>query len=111
MKLIVIPNFGNRISPRIDCSENLQLFHVEGHEIISRETIKIPAHSLLERINMIIRLEPDTVICDGISTLVSNKLSENNIEVIPWIHGIVDEVLKNYLKGTLKKEFKNNQIN
>ena len=106
MKIIVIPNFGDRVSPRIDCSENLQIIHVEARKIVSRETIKIPAHSLLERINMIVRLKPDTVICDGISTLVSNKLSENNIEVISWVHGTVDEVLARYLKGTLKKNTK-----
>ncbi|MDX1700603.1 MAG: hypothetical protein R3250_08305 [Melioribacteraceae bacterium] len=101
MKLIVIPNFGNRVSPRIDCSENLQLVSIEDKRIISRETIRIPAHSLLERINMIIRLRPDIVICDGISTLMNDKLSENDIKVIPWIHGNIDEILNDYLNGKL----------
>ena len=104
MKLIAIPNFGVRVSPRIDCSDNLHLIRVQDRRIISREIIKIPAHSLLERINMIIRLKPDIVICDGISTLVNEKFLENNIEVIPWIHGNVDEVVKQYLDGTIRKQ-------
>jgi hypothetical protein len=34
MKLIVIPNFGERISPRIDYAESLQLITVEDGNII-----------------------------------------------------------------------------
>ena len=66
-----------------------------------KETIKIIAHSNLERINLIIGLKPDIVICDGISDLTYNKLTENNIEVKPWIHGTIGEVLRNYLDGKI----------
>ncbi len=67
MKLLAIPNFGDRISPRIDYAETLQLITVEDKKILQKDTIKIIAHSNLERINQIIRLKPDVVICDGIS--------------------------------------------
>ena len=83
MKLLAIPNFGERISPRIDYAETLQLITVEDKKVIQKETIKIIAHSNLERINLIIGLKPDVVICDGISrSYCYDKLVENKIEII-----------------------------
>ena len=105
--LLAIPNFGKRISPRIDFAESLQLFSIEENNIMQVETIKVLVHSILDRINFIVRLKPDVVICDGISNLVYEKLIENNIKVIPWIHGTVEEVIEKYLTGTLE----NTEIN
>lgn len=93
MTLLAIPNFGERISPRLDYAETLQLITIEGEIILDRETIKIIANNNLERINLIIGLKPDIVICDGVSSLVHEKFSENNIRVIPWIHGAVDDIV------------------
>jgi len=102
MTILAIPNFGKRISPRIDYAENLNIITVESKKVIKKESIKILVHSYLERINLIIRIKPDIVICDGISDLTFNKLKENNIKVIPWIHGKVDEVVKDYLNNNLE---------
>lgn len=93
MTLLAIPNFGDRISPRLDYAETLQLITVENKEVMRKETIKIIANNTLERINLIIGLKPDIVICDGVSSLVHEKFSENNIRVIPWIHGTVDDIV------------------
>lgn len=98
MELIVIPNFGERISPRIDYSESLKLISVEDGNIIKKETIKILPHNNLERINLIIGLSPDVVICDGISNLVHDKLKEHKINVIAWIHGNIEDIIENYLQ-------------
>jgi predicted Fe-Mo cluster-binding NifX family protein len=101
MKLLAIPNFGDRISPRIDYAETLQLITVEDKKVLRKDTIKIIAHSNLERINQIIRLKPDVVICDGISNLLQDKLIENKIEIVAWIHGIVDDIVEKYLNGKI----------
>lgn len=102
MELLVIPNFGRRISPRLDYAESMQLITIDSNTIKKTELIKVVAYSNLERINFIIRLKPDVVICDGISELSFNKLAENNIKIIPWVHGTLDEVLDSYLKGKLQ---------
>ena len=101
MKLLAIPNFGNRVSPRLDYAESLQLITVSNNGIMKNESIKILANNNLERINMIIALKPDYVICDGISALTHNKLKENNIKVIPWIHGSIVKVVDDFLKNNL----------
>jgi len=108
MKLLAIPNFGDRISPRLDYSGSLQLISIEGKKEISRETVKMVCHTNLERLNLIIGLKPDIIICNGISDLLLNELELNNIDVLPWIHGEVNEVINNYLKDNIAKPLKNN---
>jgi predicted Fe-Mo cluster-binding NifX family protein len=103
MKTIAIPVFGNRISPRIDYTESMQLITVENNSIKSRETIKLIAHSSLEKINMLIELHPDVIICDGVSELSYDKLINHDIKVFPWIHGEVDVIIRKYLEGKLKQ--------
>lgn len=109
MKTIAIPIFGNRISPRLDYAESLQLIYIDKKKVLKRETIKIITHNRLERINRIINLQPDILICDGLTEICKNKLVKSTIKVIPWVHGDVDEVLENYMsdKLTFPKKLKN----
>jgi predicted Fe-Mo cluster-binding NifX family protein len=58
-------------------------------------------HNNLERLNTIIQLKPDIVICDGISSLSHQKLVENKIKVIPWVHGTIEEVINNFLSNNI----------
>ena len=102
MKIIIIPNFGTRISPRLDFAESLNLFKVKSGKVMEIEIIKFIAHNRLERINMLVGLKPDIIICDGISQITRDKLTQENIIVIPWIHGEIREVIDMFLSGKLQ---------
>jgi len=103
METIAIPVFGNRISPRLDYTESMQLITIDNGLIENRETIKLIAHNNLGKINMLIRLHPDIIICDGVSEISYEKLIKNRIKIFPWIHGEVDAVVDKYLNGKLKQ--------
>ncbi|MEN8191322.1 MAG: hypothetical protein ABFS12_00815 [Bacteroidota bacterium] len=103
METIAIPIFGSRISPRLDYTESMQLITIEEGSVNNRETIKLITHNRLEKINMLIRIHPNVIICDGVSDLSYEKLITNNIKVFPWIHGEVDAVIGKYLNGKLKQ--------
>lgn len=105
--IVAIPNFGDRVSPRLDYAESLQLFTIEEKKVIKTETIKIIVHSNLERINFILLLKPDIIICDGISELSYEKITEEKIRIISWINGTIEEILKRLLKGELKEDREN----
>ncbi|RPH85843.1 MAG: dinitrogenase iron-molybdenum cofactor biosynthesis protein, partial [Desulfobacteraceae bacterium] len=45
----------------------------------------------------------DTLICGAISRLFHNLLADAGIEVISWVSGSAEEVLKAYLDGTLSQ--------
>lgn len=105
--LIAIPNFGNRISPRFDYAESLQLITLTNNKLIKRETIKLITHNNLERLNIIIGLKPELIICDGISELSYEKIIEQRIKIISWVNGLIEEVLEKYLTGILKLDKEN----
>ena len=107
MKTIAIPTFGNRISPRLGYAESVQLIYIDKKKVLKRETIKIITHNRLERINRIINLKPDILICNGLTEICQNELVKSTIKVISCIHGDVDEVLKKYLSDKLTSQKKN----
>jgi predicted Fe-Mo cluster-binding NifX family protein len=82
----------------------MQLVTINGKEIIKKEQIKIIAKSKLERINLIISIKPNIVICDGISQLLHEKLVENQIIVIASVHGSIDDVVKNFIRNHIPND-------
>ena len=103
METIAVPIFGNRISPRLDYTESIQLVTIENGEIKDREILKLLSLSRFEKTNMIVKVHPDVIICDGVSDITYKKLLDSNIKVYPWIHGEVDKILKKYLEGKLQQ--------
>ena len=104
MELILIPVFGDRISPRLDFAQSMQLIKIEKQKIASRETIKIITQNRLDRINKIINLSPDVIICDGLTEMCKSELQKADITVIPWVHGEIEKILKMYLDKKLDKK-------
>lgn len=102
MKIIAIPIFGNRISPRLELATNLKLFEVAKRKVLNSEIIRLVSHNKLEKMNMIIGVKPDVIICDGLSKISEAEILKTNINLIPWVHGEVDTILHKYLTGTLK---------
>lgn len=101
MEKVVIPIFGKRIAPRLDLSKKVQLFSVENAKVIGSETVSLMCSNRLERINMLIALSPDLIICDGLSDLCKEEILKNNIRLIPWVHGEVEKVMEKYLSGEI----------
>ena len=101
MKTILIPIFDGRVSSRLDCTESFQAIKIKKEKVHSIEQVKIFSSNPIEKLNQILFLKPDIIICNGLTDLFQNELSKNNIDVIPWIYGEVDEVIENYMKGVL----------
>ena len=103
---VVIPVYGSRISPRLDCANHIQIIWVEGGKIQKSESVQYVSNNSLDKFNMLLRLKPSVLICDGITNIYKNILEEKDIKVIPWVTGEKDEVLSKYLSGQLKEKQK-----
>lgn len=99
MKRIAIPVYENRISNRLDCSENINLYTIENDKIDSVKNVILAQKSATAKLNMLLDLGIDVLICNGITEFYYRKLSKSNIKVIPWVSGEVEEVIDQYLKG------------
>lgn len=100
MKRILIPIFEKRVSPRLDLTKKIAIYSVdESGKVLEKEIVNMVYNNKLERINKIIELKPDVIICDGLSELCENEINESGTELIAWQQGNVDEVLENYIKN------------
>lgn len=101
MRTIAIPVFGSRISGRLDTAESVLLVTVENNKIKEKEKIRFVQKSGLEKVNMLIQLSPDVIICGGLTEICSNRLKNSKIKTICWTQGEVDDVLTSFLQGKL----------
>lgn len=104
MQKIVIPVFQNRISPRLDYAESFLITKIKGRKTVSKETIKLLTKNRLQKLNTLIDLKPDLIICDGLTDVYAEKLKRKNIRVISWIQGNADEVLTKYMRRRLSRK-------
>ena len=106
MMNIAISVFRDRISSRIDSADEILFLSMEKGKVRKRKTIRIIPSSPIDKIHQIIELQPDVLICGGLTKLCDIKLKNSKINVIPWVKGNTDVVLNEFLKGTLSKEGK-----
>lgn len=101
MQKIAIPIFGDRISSRLDCSEEIMLVLVEKGAVKEREIVRLLTTNPFEKINAIVQMGVDVLICGGLPERCSHRLLGTHVQVIPWVSGEVSEVLTRYLEGML----------
>ena len=101
MKTIALSIFGNRISSRLDVAEKLMIVKVDNTLIKNRETFLLDSSDILKKLDALVKLKPDVLICGGLTNLCEKKLKNYNIKVIPWVRGETDYILKLYLNGVL----------
>lgn len=103
MKTILLPVFNNRISSRLDCTRCFKLVKIDNNSMRSVEKVRIDTNNQFEKVKSILALKPDAVICNGVTTFYENEFHQNNIELIPWVHGDFDDVVYKFINGKYTK--------
>jgi len=103
MNTIAITVFGTRVSSRLDCAEGVLLVTVEDGAVKKRDQVRLVQTNPLEKINTLLLLGIDVLICGGVPELYANKLRDSGVRVISWVRGEAEEVLSQFLAGTLAK--------
>ena len=101
MKKILVPVFDNRVSSRLDCAESFQLIIVNKMKILKSDFVKVYTKNQLDKLRQLLFLRPDIIICNGVTDFFKKEFIKNKIELIPWVYGQVNEVVENYMNGTL----------
>ena len=101
MKTIALSTFRNRISSRLDSADEILILTLEKNQVKNSKTIRIIPSSPLDKIQQIIELNPDVLICGGLTQLCDRKLQNTQITIIPWTKGNAEDVFKQFLEGKL----------
>lgn len=106
---IAITCWNNRVSPLFDVAQKILVVDLSEGKIKSRRSIELKAGKTAYpgyRVENLIRLGINKLICGGITNFNLHLLAYNGIEVIPWIAGETEDVLEAFAEGRLnRKEF------
>jgi predicted Fe-Mo cluster-binding NifX family protein len=105
MKTIALSTFRNRISSRLDAADEILILTLENNEVKNSKSIRINPSSPMDKIQRIIELNPDILICGGLTQLCIRKLQNTKITVIPWTKGNAEDVFKQFLEGKFSESF------
>jgi len=98
---VAIPIWNRRISPLFDTAQRVLIVELDGEQEVARTEEQIGDVALPQKAGRLTELGARVLICGAISRPLAEMLSAAGIEVVPFITGEVEEVLKAYVGGGL----------
>jgi predicted Fe-Mo cluster-binding NifX family protein len=98
---IAIPIFHHRVSPVLDTCTRLLIIDYEGQTEVDRREVAFDMYSTSERFEIVKKLNPDAVICCGISDVFDRMLQAAGIRLVCGIAGDVQQVAEAFLCNRL----------
>ncbi|MCG8334496.1 MAG: dinitrogenase iron-molybdenum cofactor biosynthesis domain-containing protein [Proteobacteria bacterium] len=93
--------WNDRISPVFDVARNLVILEIEGNVIKQKSLEIFPGDQPERKALRMKELGVNTLICGAISKYVARLISVHRIEIIPFISGETDVIIKAFLSGQL----------
>lgn len=97
-----IAAYKGAVANRIDFSDSIKIYRIQEEKPLLEKEVKLPKINPLEDTNTILSSGIDILICGAIDCFFYRMLAGNGIQVLPWILGDVDSVLKRFIDGTLQ---------
>ncbi len=101
---IAIPTFGTRVSPRFDCAQSVLVVNVDDGGETKRQEVAAAHWAPHERINRLLELGVDTVVCGGIDRWSTASLQSAGVTVYALVAGEVGNALSALVQGDLDAE-------
>jgi len=90
-----------RISPVFDVSRHALVLTIESGAVLARRSEDIETQSPTAKIERLLTLGIETLICGAISKSLHCELSARGVKVIGFVAGEVDDVVASFLAGRL----------
>ena len=98
---IAIPIWNGCVSSAFDFAHKLLLIDIQDSSETNRSEIALAPEPIPQRATRLKTLGVDVLICGAISRSLASLVAASGIEVLPYVLGPVDEILKAYLTGQL----------
>ena len=100
---IAIPVWNNCVSSAFDFAKRLLLIDIKNGSESKRIEIPLEKESDLQKAGRLKNLKVDVLICGAISRSLASHVESFGIEVLPYVLGSVEEILKAYMTGQLDR--------
>ncbi len=98
---VAITVWDERISPVFDVCREALIMEIDKGRIVSTVTEKFENPSPFKKIERLVQLGIETLICGAISESLNRDLEDRKVEVIGFIAGPIDEVVQAFLSKGL----------
>jgi predicted Fe-Mo cluster-binding NifX family protein len=103
-KKVAIPTFGTRVSPRFDCARAVLVIAIDDGKPSERQELVASNWAPHERINQLLELGVDTVICGAIDCWSAESLRSAGVTIYDWVTGEIEDSLAALLRGDLDSD-------
>ncbi len=93
---VSIPVWNHRVSPVFDTARRLLVFTDTGEDQIKQVEYLVEGLDFFHRVECLIRIEVDVLICGAISKPLEDEIVSRGIQVISQVCGNVNEVFEAY---------------
>lgn len=100
-EIIALPVFQERLSPLLDEARKFVIITLRGEVIAERTLIEINEQSAFIRIERLKEMGVIVILCGAVSDVVAKFIIEREFQLYSWLTGTTDEVVDQYIKGTL----------
>jgi predicted Fe-Mo cluster-binding NifX family protein len=101
---IAIPSFRDRVSPVLDTAEQFRIFELRDGAADEQPGASLPGVALPSRLSQLKQLGCRVVLCGGVSEACRRLAQSLGLQVVPWLRGSIETVLKAYATGQLQRE-------
>ena len=98
---IAIPIWNDCVSSAFDFAHRLLLIDIQNGSETKRSEISLSQEPIPQRATRLKTLGVDVLICGAISRSLASLVAASGIEVLPYVLGPAEEILKAYLIGQL----------
>jgi len=98
---IAIPIWNDCVSSAFDFAHRLLLVDIQNGSETNRSEISLDREPIPQKASRLKSLGVNVLICGAISRSLASLVAASGIEVLPYVLGPVDEILKAYLIGQL----------
>lgn len=96
---IAVTVWGERVSPVFDAARTLLIAHIDGNTLIGTALVAFDPDRPLELLHLLRAHQVVLIICGAVSEGPAAMIEAAGVELIPFIAGDVQQVLRHYLQG------------
>jgi len=99
---IALAIWRNRISPVFDSSQVVLILEVENGTEVNRRNVTLETHAPSSRARELSEQGVQVLICGAISLTYANAIESMGINIIPFVAGDINPVIRSFLEGTVQ---------
>ena len=98
---VAIPRHGETVAPCFGHCTTMAIFTLQDGRVVDQIDFPLSSQEPFDRVRLLRDQEIDTIICGGVQDVHEDSLRGSGIEVISWVSGEVDDLLRLFQRGQL----------